>query len=120
MLGVAGAVQGPRTRCCIGEPAPAGVPNPQPCLPCLPQAVPASLSASHRVPHAAADELDELALEVTLDPTTTTAANGSEAAAPPAAPPSDEERRQAQVAVRSMLPLLEPLLERLLERCREK
>lgn len=71
------------------------------------------LSLSHcaacRVPHAAADELDELSLEVT-------AAGDAEDSEGPSA----EQRRRAEAAARGLLPLLEPALEQLLERCRQK
>lgn len=74
------------------------------------------LSLSHcaacRVPHAAADELDELSLEVTADK----AAGDAEDSEGPSA----EQRRRAEAAARGLLPLLEPALEQLLERCRQK
>lgn len=68
-----------------------------------------------RVPHAAADELDELALEVTADAAAADAAGGDGGAGPTA-----EQRQQGEEAARKLLPLLEPLLERLLQRCQEK
>lgn len=64
------------------------------------------------MPHAAADELDELSLEVTANQ----AAGEGEGGEGPTA----EQRRRGEEAARSLLPLLEPLLEQLLERCRQK
>lgn len=65
-----------------------------------------------RVPHAAADELDELSLDVTANQ----AAGEGEGGEGPTA----EQRRRGEEAAHSLLPLLEPLLEQLLERCRQK
>lgn len=64
------------------------------------------------MPHAAADELDELSLEVTADKA---AAEGEGSDGP-----TVEQRRRGEEAARSLLPLLEPALEQLLERCRQK
>jgi hypothetical protein len=62
------------------------------------------------VPHAAADELDELQLEVTPD-----SDGGGEGQAA-----SEEQRQAAQSAVRGMLPALAAALAELLERVRNK
>ncbi len=66
-----------------------------------------------RVPHAAADELDELTLEVTPDAPASSGEGGD-------APPSEQQRATARAAVASLQPLLEPLLQQLVERCRDK
>ncbi|KAI3425993.1 hypothetical protein D9Q98_007961 [Chlorella vulgaris] len=77
----------------------------------------ADVCGKARVPHAAADELDELQLEVTPDAAPTAA--GADAAAG-AAPASEAQKQAAVEAARSMLPLLEGVFEQLLERARQK
>ncbi|PRW33793.1 hypothetical protein C2E21_7400 [Chlorella sorokiniana] len=72
----------------------------------------AQVTGTAKVPHAAADELDELSLEVTADKAATDG-EGSEG-------PTAEQRRRGEEAARGLLPLLEPALEQLLERCRQK
>lgn len=73
------------------------------------------------MPHAAADELDELALEVMPDSAAAAAtAAGGEGGAGAAAAPSDAQRQQAKAAVSGLLPLLEVALGQLLQRCTDK
>ena len=80
-----------------------------------------TLPLHRRVPHAAADELDELALEVMPDSAAAAAtAAGGEGGAGAAAAPSDAQRQQAKAAVSGLLPLLEVALGQLLQRCTDK
>lgn len=68
-----------------------------------------------RVPHAAADELDEMELEVKADSSAHADGEGATAAAP-----SEAQRQAARAAVSSMLPVLQGVMEQLLECIRQR
>lgn len=77
--------------------------------------LPPCLLLPPRVPHAAADELDEMELEVKVDSSAPAGTADGEAAAH-----TEAQRQVARAAVSSMLPKLEGVMEQLLERIRQR
>lgn len=73
----------------------------------------AVVTGTAKVPHAAADELDEMELEVQADSPAPTEGAGGPA-------PTEAQRQAARAAVSSMLPKLEGAMEQLLERIRQR
>ncbi|KAL4436753.1 hypothetical protein ABPG75_003892 [Micractinium tetrahymenae] len=79
----------------------------------------AAVTGTAKVPHAAADELDEMELEVKLDSSAPAGDAGGEGGVE-AAEASEAQRQAAKAAVSSMLPKLEGAMEQLLELIRQR
>ncbi|PSC70145.1 Chaperone binding,ATPase activator [Micractinium conductrix] len=77
----------------------------------------AAVTGTAKIPHAAADELDEMQLEVTADAAAAAADAGADGGGEP---PSAQQRDTAAAAVRELQGKLEGVMEQLLERIRHK